>query len=195
MIQNYRDGTRQTLSSGNSDGYQSRCAKYDLLIAIDAVEQLPVSESAMQIYLDTSCSPTRSLHGKAWQIRCAQVMDAVGFSVWAQEVAGLLAQLVLEQGLVCVDLVDLALVFSQSRQPFSCLLCDWPDPHLLPDAMQGNVFTHGIWVVSARPEQLDVALFGKAGALFEQVISAEGIHLAAGRMQSADVVRLLLIAA
>lgn len=193
MIRNYRDGIRKVLSSGNNDGTQPQGNEYDLLIEIDAPEQLPVSESAMQIYLDPGCSPPRSLNGKAWQVRSAQEMDAVDFSLWALEVANLLARLVLEQGLVCVDLIDLALVFNQGIQPFNCLLCDWPDPCRLPDVLQRKAFTHGLWVVFARPEQLDATLFGKAGTLFDEVMSAEGMHLAAGRLQSAYTARLLLI--
>ena len=195
VIRNYRDGTQQTMGSRHSDGAQSLNTGYDLLIAIDAPQHLPASDSAMQIYLDPGCTPTRPRHSNAWQIRSAQETNPVGFSIWAHEIAELLARLVLEQGLVCVDLVDLALVFSQSTEPFNCLLYDWPAPYRLPDALQGKAFTHGLWVIFAAAEQLDTALFEKAGVLFDQIMSADGIHLAAARLQSTGVAKLLFIGA
>ena len=193
VIRNYRDGTQQTMGNSHNDRAQPPNTGYDLLIAIDAPEQLPASDSALQIYLDPSDTPTRPRHGNASQVHSAQEMDPVVFSTWAHEVAELLARLMLEQGLVCVDLVDLARVFSQSREPFNCLLCDWSDPHRLPDDLQGKTFTLGVWVVFACPTQLDTALFEKAGALFDQILSAEGTHLAAARLQTSSLTKLLFI--
>lgn len=194
LVRNYQDGTQLVLGSGNSDEIRSHGARYDLLIAIEAPEQLPVSDSTLLLYLDPSCAPARPQQRNAWQVRSAHKMDTVGFATWAHEVAKLLSRLVLEQGLVCVDLVDLALVFSLGAEPYNCLLCDWQAPYCLPDALVGKTFKHGLWVIFADSEQLDTALFEKTGVLLDQVMSADGMHLAAARVQTTNTARLLFIA-
>lgn len=109
------------------------------------------------------------------------------------EVADLITLLVLEQGIVCVDLVDLALILSQGTQPLRCLICDWPNPHRLPDALQGRTFKYALWGLFAASGQLDMALFEKANALFDQIGFPDGMYVGAARIQSVDVPRLMFI--
>src|SRR5690606_30103339 len=132
LVRNYQDGTQLVWSSDNADGNSSINAGYDLLIAIEAPGQLPASDGALLLYLDPSCTPARPQQRNAWQLRSAHEMDTVVFATWAHEVATLIARLVLEQGLVCVDLVDLALVLNQGKAPYNCLLFDWRPPYCLP---------------------------------------------------------------
>lgn len=193
VIRNCRDGSQRVMRYGYGEENASECARYDLLIAIDAPEQLPIPEDAMQIYLDPGSSAPRSLHGKAWQIRSAQDMDTANFDAWAQEVAGLLAQMLVEQGLVCVDLTDIAVILGMGKQPFSCTLCDWQDPAVLPEAMLGNRFNRGFWVISAQEKNLRIELIERVYDLMDQVFSEDAIPLVATCLQSGGGTRLMLV--
>lgn len=193
VIRDYWDGTQQRLGGANSNEAEPLCLECDLLIAIDAPAQLLGLKNAPEIYLDPFGSPTRNLDGTAWQIRSAQEMSPSEFSIWSHEVADLITQLVLEQGIVCIDLVDLALILSQGTQPLRCLICDWPNPHRLPDALQGRTFKYALWGLFAASGQLDMALFEKANALFDQIGFPDGMYVGAARIQSVDVPRLMFI--
>lgn len=195
VIHDFREGSQQALGCCTRQADQQVCANYDLLIAIHAPEQLPLHERALQIYLDPCDSPTRNLHGDAWQVRCTEPLSPEAFAAWAQTVAGLLSTLLLEQYFVCVDLTDLLWVFRLVGQPFNCWLCDWDDTERLPEALRGKSFTHSLWVVLADANQLTMTLFSQAGTLLEQLQPEDGVSVGAARIQSAGGIRLMLVAA
>lgn len=186
-----RYGTESQLSSEPAG---PRIRTPDLLVLVNAPEYAQASTASMVLYLDPCDSPPRRLPDNTWQLCQDHPCSPQDFLHWANEIAGLLIKLLCERGLVCIDLVDLRLLLSQSRtQRLSCMLYDWPCTEKLPEPIAHIRCDYALALILAAPEDLSVELFSTAGLLLEQVIPAEGLLLLAGRVLAAPAPKILLI--
>ena len=169
-------------------------SEHDLAIASDASDDASKQSVNLLFFIAPFDSQPRELTGDAWQINCGQPLGVLAFRDWAEEVARLLTKLLGEQGLVCLDFVDLKLLLKQSKsRQLTCLLCDWADTAQLPLPIKVAGFSNALAAVFAPAARLNVTLFGIAGELLELEMPANGMLLLAGRLQTASTPRILVM--
>ena len=168
--------------------------EHDLAITIDAPDDAFKESVSLLLLIAPFDSQPRELTGDAWQISCGQPLGVQAFRDWAEEVARLLTKLLSEQGLVCLDFVDLKLLLKQGKsRQLTCLLCDWADTAQLPLPIKVAGFSNALAAVFAPAARLNVTLFGIAGELLELGMPADGMLLLAGRLQTASIPRMLVM--
>lgn len=74
----------------------------------------------------------------------------------------------------------------------TCLLCDWPDQHQLPQIIETASFSHAVAALFSHAEYSETEIFGTAGDLLEQTFQNNGIYIFAARRQTGAVPRLLI---
>lgn len=162
----------ESMHTGLSPDYPHSClGASDLNFIINAPpDYSPAKNGALATLYFDHANCERKLPNNAYQVRCIRPLDTRAFMQWAEQGIGMIRDVLMHVGLVCIDLADLtSFLESCSSKKLILEIISYENPQEIPRSRLQGLSSKNIFAALFAGTELTMHMYLELGVVLEKL--------------------------